>query len=72
MNDGTRKRQVNRASELLEKFRKNHRMVERVVFQHERDFPPNSKSFLQLAVFSQKVKKKKYQMKSFLMKAESK
>ena len=40
MNDGTRKRRVDRATELLEKFRKNPRMVERVVFQHERDFPP--------------------------------
>ena len=39
MSDGTRKRRVNRASELLEKFRKNPRMVERAVFQHECDFP---------------------------------
>ena len=63
MNDGTRKRRVECASELLEKFRKNPCMVERVVFQHE--------SILKTAVFTQKSKEK-YQVKTFVMEAESK
>ena len=40
MNDGARKRRVDRASELLEEFRKNPCLVQCVVFQHERDFLP--------------------------------
>ena len=39
MNDGTRKRRVERSTSLFEKFRKNPRMIERAVFQDESDFP---------------------------------
>ena len=39
MNDSTRKRRIERASNLLEKFQKNPRMIERAVFQDESDFP---------------------------------
>ena len=39
MNEATRKRRVDRASGLAEKFAKNPRMIERAVFQDESDFP---------------------------------
>jgi len=39
MNDNTRKRRVERASNLLEQFEKKPRMIERAVFQDESDFP---------------------------------
>ena len=39
MNDATRKRRVERAGCLLEKFETNPRMIERAVFPDESDFP---------------------------------
>ena len=39
MNDATRKRRVERAGCLVETFERNPRMIERVVFQDESDFP---------------------------------
>ena len=39
MNEGTRTRRIERAASLLEKFRRNPRMIERAVFQDESDFP---------------------------------
>ena len=39
MNNATRKRRVERAGCLLEKFETNARMIERAVFQDESDFP---------------------------------
>ena len=47
MNDATRKRRVERAGCLLEKFETNTRKTERAVFQDESDFP------LQLPINSQ-------------------
>ena len=39
MNEGTKKRRVERADKLVEKFSQNPRMIERAVFQDECDFP---------------------------------
>ena len=39
MNEGTRKRRVERADGLFEKFKTNPRMIERAVFQDKSDFP---------------------------------
>ena len=39
MNDGTRKRRIDRAVGLYEKFASNPRMIERAVFQDNSDFP---------------------------------
>ena len=39
MNESTRKRRVDRAAGLVQKFKSNPRMIERAVFQDESDFP---------------------------------
>ena len=39
MNEGTRTRRVERATKLIAKFSKNPRMIERVIWQDEKDFP---------------------------------
>ncbi|XP_066910471.1 uncharacterized protein [Clytia hemisphaerica] len=39
MNESTRKRRVDRAAGLAQKFKSNPRMIERAVFQDESDFP---------------------------------
>ena len=39
MNEGTRKRRVERADGLVEKFEQNERMIEKCVWQDEKDFP---------------------------------
>ena len=39
MNDATRKRRVDRAAGLVQKFKSNPRLIERAVFQDESDFP---------------------------------
>ena len=39
MNEGTRERRVERSANLIEKFAKNPRMIEKTVWQDEKDFP---------------------------------
>ena len=39
MTEGTRERRVERSINLIEKFSKNPRMIEKAVWQDEKDFP---------------------------------